>query len=135
VHVLRRAVLLVLLLAPVALAQDAGVPRRKPQRDPATLTLLFFRADWCQACKGFEETGTMARVQAAWPTLPVRRVNVDTEESVRDQYGVELIPNLVLVDATGFVLARPKPKEAAILKAIEKATGTRIGAKAEAHRE
>jgi len=131
--VARRFALLVLLLAPLALAEDGAEPKAKPRRDPATLTLMFFRADWCHACKNFEATGTMGRVQQAWPTLPVRRVDVDTEEALRDKYGVELIPHLVLVDDTGFVLARPKPDEARILKAIEKATGARSGAKAEAH--
>lgn len=125
-----RLALALLLLAPLALADDGGVAAPKPRRDPATLTLLFFRADWCHACKAFEATGTMSRVQAAWPTLPVRRVNVDTEAEVRDRYGVERIPHLVLVDATGFVLARPKPKAEAILKAVEKATGSRSGAQA-----
>lgn len=116
-----------------ALAQDAGVlaPASKRRgRDVKTLTLLYFHASWCQSCKRFDAGGALDAVKQAEPDLAVKHVDVDTEVGTLEKYGVEVTPTLVLVDADGFQLARPridlddgKGTAERILKVVRKSTG------------
>lgn len=121
------------LLALAALAHaeapDASVPK-KPLRELAELKLLYFRADWCQSCKRFDAAGVLAEVQKREPALAVQKVNVDTEQALMDRYGIEVTPSLVLVDADGYPLARPKialddgpATVERILKSVRRSTG------------
>ena len=128
---MRAPLVAVLLLAALARADapDGGAPK-KPLRELGELTLLYFRADWCASCKRFDASGAMATVQQRLPRLAVQKVNVDTEKARVERYGVEYTPTLVLVDADGFPLARPKvdlddgPATAErVLKAVKKSTG------------
>ena len=129
---LRRSLLLALFaLAALARAEspDASVPK-KPLREVTELKLLYFRADWCQSCKRFDAAGVVATVQQREPALAVQKVNVDTETALVERYGVEVTPTLVLVDADGYPLARPKitlddgpATVERVLKAVKKSTG------------
>lgn len=115
------------------LTQDAGVlaPASKRRgRDVKTLTLLYFHASWCQSCKRFDAGGALDVVKQAEPDLAVKHVDVDTEVGTLEKYGVEVTPTLVLVDADGFQLARPridladgKGTAERILKSVRKSTG------------
>lgn len=116
-----------------ALAEDAGVlaPASKRRgRDVKTLTLLYFHASWCKSCKRFDAGGALDAVKQAEPDLAVKYVDVDTEVPTLEKYGVEVTPTLVLVDADGFQLARPridlddgKGTAERILKSVRKSTG------------
>lgn len=116
-----------------ALAQDGGVlaPASKRRgRDVKTLTLLYFHASWCQSCKRFDAGGALDAVKQAEPDLAVKYVDADTEVPTLEKYGVEVTPTLVLVDADGFQLARPridlddgKGTAERILKVVRKSTG------------
>ncbi|GMU59874.1 MAG: hypothetical protein AMXMBFR34_16370 [Myxococcaceae bacterium] len=125
----------VLLGAGPGHAQDAGVataPAKKPLREVKSLTLLYFQAAWCPSCKRLDAGGALEAVKQAEPHLTVQVVDVDTEVPVLERYGVEVTPTLILVDADGFPLARPKVdlddgKATAerILQAVRKSTGRR----------
>lgn len=116
-----------------AFAPDAGVlaPAAKRRgRDVKTLTLLYFHASWCQSCKRFDAGGALDAVKQAEPDLAVKTVDVDTEVPTLEKYGVEVTPTLVLVDADGYQLARPrielddgKGTAERIVKAVRKSTG------------
>ncbi|MEW6431207.1 MAG: thioredoxin family protein [Myxococcota bacterium] len=116
-----------------ALPPDAGVlapGAKRHGRDVKTLTLLYFHASWCQSCKRFDAGGALDAVKQAEPDLAVRTVDVDTEVPTLEKYGVEVTPTLVLVDADGYQLARPridlddgKGTAERILKAVRKSTG------------
>ena len=101
----RRAALAALLLSAVGFAADGGA--RAP-RTLADVRLLVVRAAWCPSCKRLEASGVLPRVAARFPGLAVVEVDVDRDVSALERYGVEAIPALVLVDATGFPLGRPK---------------------------
>jgi hypothetical protein len=129
---------LFLVTSSPARADDAGPPERiyatsqirRMPRDVKSLRLLYFHASWCRSCKRFDAGGAMDTVTKAEPDLTVQHVDVDTEVPVLERYGVEVTPTLVLVDADGFPLARPRidlddPSGTAerILKAVRKSTG------------
>lgn len=127
---------LVLLVSTAVFAQDGGVPAKpvakKPLREVSSLRLLYFHASWCPSCKRLEASGALDAVKKAEPELTVQVVDVDTEVPTLDKYGVEVTPTLVLVDADGFPLARPRidlddgPGTAQrILAAVRKSTGRR----------
>ncbi|MCC6338140.1 MAG: thioredoxin family protein [Myxococcales bacterium] len=127
---------LVLVVSPAVLAQDAGVPpkaaAKKPLREVKSLRLLYFHASWCPSCRRLEASGALDAVKQAEPELRLQVVDVDTEVPTLDRYGVEVTPTLVLVDADGFPLARPRielddgPGTAErILAAVRKSTGRR----------
>lgn len=107
---MRPALLTVLLLALPALADPpAQAPARikKPARTIEQVKLLYFHAPWCQSCKRLDESGVLARLVEQEPGLIIEKVDVDANEKLLDQYGVEVTPTLLLVDASGFPLGRP----------------------------
>lgn len=133
---LRVALLVSSLLVSTAHAEDAATPgpapgrAKRPQREVKSLRLLYFHAPWCASCKRLEAAGVLDDVRKAEPELTVQRVDVDTEVPTLERYGVEATPTLVLVDADGFALARPrielddgKGTTERVLKAVRKATG------------
>lgn len=106
------ALLLTLALAPGALAgppPDGGGARvKQPVRTVAQVKLLYFRASWCASCRKLDEARVVDRLVEREPGLAVERVDVDANEALLDKYGVEFTPTLVLVDASGFPLGKPK---------------------------
>ena len=59
------------------------------------MELLDFYADWCGPCQMMKPT--MEEFEKAHPEVKVRRVNIDDEEELANQYGVSSIPCLVFV--------------------------------------
>ncbi|MBL8936280.1 MAG: thioredoxin family protein [Archangium sp.] len=99
-----RALLLSFMLVTTAQAGDAGVPRRTLRE----VKLLVFTATWCGSCRRFEAGGALNQVTAQLPELTLETVDVDARRDVVERYGVEVTPTVVLVDASGFPLARPR---------------------------
>jgi len=114
---------LLLLVSLAAPARDGGV---RPARTIEGLRLLYFHAGWCPSCKRFDASGTLARVRVALPNLAQVDVDADTERARLEQYGVQGIPALVLVDEEGFPLGRPRlelddgPKNAETIERLVK---------------
>lgn len=98
-----RALLLSFMLVTTAQAGDGGVARRT-LRD---VKLLVFTATWCDSCRRFEAGGALTQVAEKLPGLELEPVDVDAHRDVVERYGVEVTPTLVLVDRSGFPLARP----------------------------
>lgn len=130
---MRPALLALLLLAVPALAElPAEGPARikKPVRTIEQVKFLYFHAGWCHSCKRLDESGVLKTVVAQEPGLVIEKVDVDANEKLLDQYGVEVTPTLVLVDANGFPLGRPTitldaPEKTvtAAVKLVRKMTG------------
>ena len=59
------------------------------------MELLDFYADWCGPCQMMKPT--MEEFEKVHPEVKVRRVNIDDEEELANQYGVSSIPCLVFV--------------------------------------
>lgn len=59
------------------------------------MELLDFYADWCGPCQMMKPT--MEEFEKAHPEIKVRRVNIDDEEELANQYGVSSIPCLVFL--------------------------------------
>ena len=59
------------------------------------MELLDFYADWCGPCQMMKPT--MEEFEKAHPEVKARRVNIDDEEELANQYGVSSIPCLVFL--------------------------------------
>jgi thiol-disulfide isomerase/thioredoxin len=81
---------------------------RLPARTVESLTLLYFQSADCGSCRRFEAAGVLDQVAKVYPALKQERVDVDAKADVVQRYGVEVTPTVVLVDAAGFPLGRPK---------------------------
>lgn len=103
-NVAMRALLLSFVMVTTAQAGDGGVPRRTLSE----VKLLVFTATWCQSCRRFEAGGALTQVAQKLPALELETVDVDARRDVVERYGVEVTPTLVLVDRSGFPLARPR---------------------------
>ncbi|MBL8919583.1 MAG: thioredoxin family protein [Myxococcaceae bacterium] len=103
---MRTLLLITSLLALPSAATDGGVPRAA--RTVETVRLLYFSASWCASCRRLDEAKVPASITARLPALRLERVDVDANEALREKYGVEVTPTLVLVDADGFPLGRPR---------------------------
>lgn len=95
---------LALLMVVLVAAPDGGVRRGRTIDE---VKLLYFHASWCQSCKRLDAGRVIERLQEREPRLAVEKVDVDTQETLLDRYGVSVTPTLILVDATGFPLGRP----------------------------
>lgn len=127
-----RALFLLLLSFPlVAGADDGGVPR--PGRTVESLRLLYFHAPGCGSCRRFEAANGPRRIVERLPALKLVRVEVTDDEALVTKLGVEVTPTLVLVDAEGFPLGRPRidlddpdATAARVVKLVEKMTKGRV---------
>ncbi len=98
---------LLLMMGPaVASTPDAGVPRTG--RTVANVRLLYFHSAACASCRRLEEAGVPAAITARLPGLRLEKVDVFADEALVTKYGVEVTPTLVLVDADGFPLGKPR---------------------------
>lgn len=103
-NVAMRALLLSFVMVTTAQAGDGGVPRRTL----GDVKLLVFTATWCDSCRRFEAGGALGEVRRQLPGLELESVDVDARRDVVERYGVEVTPTLVLVDRSGFPLAKPR---------------------------
>ncbi|MDP1921072.1 MAG: thioredoxin family protein [Myxococcales bacterium] len=101
------AVGVLLMMGPaVASTPDAGVTQTG--RTVANVRLLYFHSAACASCRRFEVAGVPAAITARLPGLRVEKVDVFADEALVTRYGVEVTPTLVLVDADGFPLGKPR---------------------------
>jgi len=113
-----------------AAASDGGVTGRAPARTLSEVKLLYFHATWCGGCKRLEAGKVLERLQALQPALVVERIDIDAQRPLVERYGVEYTPTLLLVDADGFPLGKPRIELAdpdatleRLAKLVRKATG------------
>lgn len=66
-------------------------------------TLIYFYADWCGSCRGQEPINQGFMADALARNLPLNsiRVNVDDNQSLMRQYGINYQHSYVLLDKTG----------------------------------
>lgn len=95
-----RGVALLLLWSLATFAADPA-PRHRTITD---VKLLYFHASWCQSCKRLEAGHVLERLQESTPGLKVEQVDVDTQQSLLERYGVTVTPTLILLDREGFPL-------------------------------
>lgn len=86
------------------------------------MEILDFYADWCGPCQMMKPV--MEEFETAHPEITVRRINIDEDEALAEQYGVSGIPCLVIVkdgaEVTREVGVMPLPK---LEKLVEKVNG------------
>ena len=65
--------------------------------------IIYFSAPWCGPCKVMspliEQMGEQGKIR-------VRKVNVDYEDSITQEYNVKNVPTLVLTDLNGKEISR-----------------------------
>ncbi len=61
--------------------------------NPGDVVLLDFYADWCGPCRSMDPTIRKLTADG----YPVRKVNIDREQQLARQYGVDRVPTYVLV--------------------------------------
>lgn len=59
------------------------------------MELLDFYADWCGPCQMLKPI--MVEFEEAHPEVTVRRVNIDENRELAEEYGISTIPCLVVV--------------------------------------
>jgi len=63
---------------------------------------LLFSATWCSPCK--QLTPIMEKVKQQ--NIPVRKVDIEEEDSLASEYGIRSVPTVILLDPAGFELSR-----------------------------
>lgn len=63
--------------------------------DCGMMELLDFYADWCGPCQMLKPI--LAEFEEARPEVTVRRVNIDDNRELAEEYGISTIPCLVVV--------------------------------------
>jgi thioredoxin 1 len=63
--------------------------------------ILYFTAEWCGPCKMIKP-----KMQQLSQTLPVQFIDVDTNKSTCEQYGIRNVPCVVIIDNNGTVTGR-----------------------------
>lgn len=85
----------------------AGVYRTYEERhitDTAyASTILFFHAPWCVECRGFEKAITSESLPSG---VQILKVDYDSNQALRQKYGVTIQSSFVRVDSSGSVVKR-----------------------------
>lgn len=58
-------------------------------------TILKFGADWCGPCKRVE--GVFMEVNQMFPNVEFQHVNIDVDDELANEYGVQSIPTFILL--------------------------------------
>ena len=82
---------------------DKAAYESSPEMYHSGKVVLFFHAPWCPTCRAVEESLTSAPVPDG---LTVVKVDYDTENELRQRYGVTTQHTFVQVDASGNELAK-----------------------------
>lgn len=65
------------------------------QGQPKVLIVLDFTASWCRACVGLAPY--LEQIQMEYPTIIVKKVDVDAFAEIADAYQITALPTIVLV--------------------------------------
>ena len=57
--------------------------------------ILYFTAEWCVPCKTIKP-----KMQQLSQSLPIQFINVDTNKTTCEQYGVRNIPCVIIIDGS-----------------------------------
>lgn len=68
---------------------------QRTYEDLKGVNLLVFHADWCSACQ--EQKPVLRRLEQAFPAARFQRINVETDWDLAREFGVETVPNLIVV--------------------------------------
>lgn len=66
-------------------------------------TIIFFHAAWCPECRAFEQAITGSPIP---PGVQVLKADYDSEETLRQRYGVTLQSTFVKVDTNGYEISK-----------------------------
>lgn len=93
-----------LLIAAVAVAgvSLASCDGKKAEEKAAVATIIDFNATWCGPCKQFAPIFEAAAEK--YQGVDFQSVDVDENGAMAEQYGVQSIPMVVLLDKDGNVL-------------------------------
>ena len=82
--------------------------------------LLDFWAPWCTYCRRLEPAYNQAaaEAEAAGSEVIFAKVNIDDEPELADQFGIEIIPTLVLFQGGQAVAGVVKPPSKAAIEAF-----------------
>ena len=61
------------------------------------MSVLYFSAQWCRPCKTFKP---VLQQTAAQLGIGINYIDVDTQGSMAQQYNVNSVPTLIIVDDT-----------------------------------
>ena len=73
----------------------------EPLRTVMTVSLKDFYADWCGPCK--TQDPILEEVIEDYPDVDFRKVNVDEEQDVANEYQVRSLPTVVVENDDGVV--------------------------------
>ena len=68
------------------------------------ITLLDFYADWCQPCKKLEPF--LQELQSTYPSINITKVNIDTEKETSENYDINVIPTIIIIDESNKTLSK-----------------------------
>lgn len=68
------------------------------------ITLLDFYADWCQPCKKLEPF--LQELQSTYPNINITKVNIDTEKETSENYDINVIPTIIIIDESNKILSK-----------------------------
>ncbi len=68
------------------------------------ITLLDFYADWCAPCKILEPF--LQELQSTYPSINIIKVNIDTEKEKSEQYDINVIPTIIILDESNNFLSK-----------------------------
>jgi thioredoxin 1 len=57
--------------------------------------ILYFTATWCGPCKAIKP-----RMEMLSQTLPIQFIDVDTNKTTCEQYGVRNVPCVIIIDGS-----------------------------------
>ncbi|MCU0711213.1 MAG: thioredoxin domain-containing protein [Pirellula sp.] len=77
---------------------SAGLEQSQVSQKPL---LVVFGAEWCSWCRKLEKELATEAASAVRQEWMLAKVDVDEEEELASQYGVQALPTIVVVDTTG----------------------------------
>ena len=83
---------------------------------PERISIVYFYADWCPACRGLSPV--MDAINAQIPDMQVLFMNIgDWNTPVTQKYGITSVPHLKIYDKSGNLLAEGRSARDWLLQA------------------